>query len=175
MSENWCVRVADRVYGPYPIDRMRSFVDEGRLAPNSMVAPEGERRFIRAGSAPALRPLFVAPGESKRAFGVRDADEPSRSSEPSTSIFLLVFDTVSGAAGRLEKFVRALGPAQRVADNTWAVAAQGTAAGARNAIAPHLNTRETLLVVDASRGRSAWVNYCPETDAKMKRLWREAR
>ncbi len=177
MSQTWRLRVADRTYGPYSYDQLESFVREGRFAPTSMVSSSSERRWRTAGSDPQFRDLFQATAPravKKSVFGQRDIshDEADGKKEPEAATFLLVFDVVSGAAGRIETAVRSLGPAMRVADNVWAVTTTNTAPGVRNALTPQLTEREPVLVVDATRGRSAWHNFCPETDAKLKRLWR---
>ncbi|MEL6365531.1 MAG: hypothetical protein AAFR11_11910 [Pseudomonadota bacterium] len=174
MSQTWRLRVADRIYGPYSYQELEAFAQEGRFAPNSMVAAPFEQRWRTAGSEPVFRELFARrtpAARRKPSFGRRDAAQAVRA-DPDTATFLIVFDVISGAAGRIETAIRSLGKAMRVADNVWAVTCANTAPGVRNTLAQHLSEREPVLVVDATRGRSAWLNFCPETDAKLKQLWR---
>lgn len=95
-AENWCVKVQDKVYGPYTTQQMRKFAHEGRLARWSLVAPAGgqtwrEARseyvfagFFKTPEAPAPAPVLAG-----RSFGKRhdcdntvseDAPESQRAS-----------------------------------------------------------------------------------------------
>ncbi len=47
-ADNWCVRVDDKVYGPYSFHELRKFATQGRLARSSMIAPAGGREWRRA-------------------------------------------------------------------------------------------------------------------------------
>lgn len=166
MSDNWCIKVADRVYGPYTLDQMRQFASEGRLAAQSLVAPAESQSWRHAIREEIFHELFFetrSPAPVKRTVGDQSDDE--------TANFILIFDVVSGAAGRLENAIHKLGPAFRIADNVWTISTTSTAAGVRNAMMPHLQANEPLFVIDASRGRSAWHNYGPESVAKLHKTW----
>ncbi|MEL7488879.1 MAG: GYF domain-containing protein, partial [Pseudomonadota bacterium] len=47
-AENWCVKVNDKVYGPYTSQQLRKFAHEGRLAAWSLIAPAGSRAWRKA-------------------------------------------------------------------------------------------------------------------------------
>lgn len=185
-ADNWCVKVDDRVYGPYTSQQLRSFANEGRLAGWSQVAPAGSRTWRNAKDEPTFSGLFKAPGD--RSFGKRDnavdSGEPAPTKKPKMQVapqpigpsnHLLIFDVVNAAASRVEAAVAALGPAFRVADNVWAVSSDMTATGVRNAIAPYLLPRESIFVVDTTRGRSSWQNFAPELHAKIAAAWTAVR
>ncbi|MEM1381799.1 MAG: GYF domain-containing protein [Pseudomonadota bacterium] len=57
-SDNWCMNVEGKVYGPYSAEQMRGFVEERRLAYHSLVAPAGSRDFRPALQFSELKPLF---------------------------------------------------------------------------------------------------------------------
>lgn len=201
-AENWCVKVQDKVYGPYTTQQMRKFAHEGRLAGWSLVAPAGGRAWREArreivfanffGKAtpepkqPASRSPHKTFGkrsdcehvvnEDKSVSGATAASktaaskskpEPGGESETVDANFVVIFDVVSAAASRVEAAMLSLGPAFRIADNVWHVTCELTAVGVRNAIAPYLRGSESIFVVDATRGRSAWSNYAPEANAKI--------
>lgn len=197
-AENWCLKVKDKVYGPYTTDQMRKFAHEGRLASWSMIAPAGGRAWREARTENAFASFFGAEPPARprgRAFGRRDAWEeeaPGRkrsaayagsaaftgrreSSEPATANFIIIFDVVSAAATRVEAAVMSLGHAFRIADNVWSVTCELTAVGVRNAIAPYLRGSESIFVVDATRGRTSWRNYAPETQAKISAAYLRSR
>jgi hypothetical protein len=47
-SENWCIKVQEKVYGPYTTQQMRKFAHEGRLAAWSLISPAGGRSWREA-------------------------------------------------------------------------------------------------------------------------------
>lgn len=47
-AENWCIKVQEKVYGPYTTQQMRKFANEGRLASWSLVSPAGGRSWREA-------------------------------------------------------------------------------------------------------------------------------
>ena len=184
-ADNWCIKVEEKVYGPYTSQQMRKFAHEGRLAAWSMISPAGGRTWREAKNESAFANFFGEKAGSNtpgaRTFGKRDmsgetegTDKANKtsaskaaSSDPTTANFIVVFDVVSGAASRAEAAVLSLGPAFRIADNTWSVSCELTAVGVRNAVAPYLNPRESLFVIDATRGRTSWQNFAPELHAKI--------
>lgn len=204
-ADNWCVKVEDRVYGPYTSQQLRKFAHEGRFAPWSIIAPAGSRAWREARNETAFALFFGenAPrnGHGRtQAFGKRDfADDlltPDRQAKPSggrqatqrngeraalspaaeprIANFIIVFDIVSAAASRVETAVVSLGPAFRVVENVWALSCELSAVGVRNAITPYLLPRESILVIDATRGRTSWQNFTPEQHAKLAAAWAAA-
>ena len=188
-AENWCVKVDDKIYGPYSTPQMRKFAHEGRLAAWSLISPAGARAWCEAGKEAAFASFFgmereAASPASGAVFGKRSyeydnddvaeqkpepARKPSLPLQADTGVanFIIVFDVVSGAASRVEAAIISLGAAFRIADNVWSVACELTAVGVRNAIAPYLSGRESIFVIDATRGRTSWQNYAPEPHAKI--------
>lgn len=77
-AENWCVKVQDKVYGPYTTQQMRKFAQEGRLARWSLVAPAGGQTWREARSEYVFAGFFKlpeaaapAPASAGRSFGKR--------------------------------------------------------------------------------------------------------
>lgn len=177
-TDNWCIKVAQRVYGPYTQSQMSAFAAEGRLSNQSLVAPAGGKTWREARAYPALADALdgkVKEAAGARAFGKSAADGKSGVlPEGQTANFVVVFDVVSGAASRLAHVLSALGPSFRLTDNVWTVATNQTALGVKNAIAPHLALREPLFVVDCTRGRTAWQNFAPETHSRLTKAWVKA-
>jgi len=187
VAENWCLKVDDKVYGPYTTPQMRKYAHQGRLASWSLISPAGSREWREAHTETIFADFFgcrreTHGGAARPCFGRREnapqhaGEEPVRGPHPKRPLaadpaglanFIIVFDVVSGAASRVEAAVMSLGAGFRIADNVWSVACELTAVGVRNAIAPYLSGRESLFVVDASRGRTSWQNYAPELHAKI--------
>lgn len=191
-ADNWCVKVDDRVYGPYTSQQLKKFAAEGRLAGWSQISPAGSRSWREAKDEPAFSSVFST-SRPQRAFGKRDEtvedvaqQQPRKQTAQSASRqnaatvagpanFIIVFDVVSAAASRVENAIVAIGPAFRLTENVWALSCDMTATGVRNAVAPYLLPRESIFVVDTTRGRSSWQNYAPEMHAKIAAAWTAAR
>ncbi len=196
-ADNWCVKVDERVYGPYSSQQLRKFAHEGRLAAWSLVAPAGSRTWREAREETTFASFFgLEPTRSApvRTFGKRndfldEASEPipTAKTPESTAIsirssakaavetgptnYVIIFDIISAAASRIETAVLSLGPGFRIAENVWTVSCELTAIGVRNALAPYLLPRESIFVIAAARGRTSWQNYAPETHAKLAAAW----
>ncbi|MEM9422312.1 MAG: GYF domain-containing protein [Pseudomonadota bacterium] len=175
-TDNWCIKVADRVYGPYTHDQMATFASEGRLSAQSMVSPAGGKLWREARAYPPLADLIHGTPKQERTFG-----KANHTSENSTVLadgevanFAVIFEMRNGTSARAEEALRTLGTAFRITDNVWILSTTQTASGVKNAIAPHLDIREPLFIVDCSRGRTAWTNFVPELNARLMRAWVKA-
>lgn len=179
-ADNWCLKVDEKIYGPYTSSQLKKFATEGRLAAWSLVSPAGANRWREAQEEQTFAGLFGANSNTKQndnKFGKREANSENTNGKEDpakatgSSNFILIFDVVSAAATRVEAAVLGLGPAFKITENVWTVACEHTAIGVRNAIAPFLLPRESLFIVDATRGRSSWQNYPPEVHAKLSAAW----
>ncbi len=110
-----------------------------------------------------------------RPLGQRRAPAAANEQQVETANLVIIFDVVSGAAGRVETGVRSLGPAFQIADNVWSVSCSLTATGVRNALAPFLRPSETIFVADTTNGGATWQNYAPEVHAKITTAYMRGR
>ena len=172
-TDNWCIKVAERVYGPYSTEQLENFAGQGRLGPKSLVAPAGGKMWRAARQYPNIAEILDSNQREQPAEATPRPADPAPSAEDDTEIanFVVVFDVVSAAASRLEHVIRNLGPAFRMTENVWAISCDQTLMGVKNHIAPHLQAREPLFIVDSTRGKSIWQNFTPEKHAKLTRAW----
>lgn len=207
-ADNWCVKVQGKVFGPYAFQQLERFVEEGRLAERSLIAPAGARDWREASDEPRLMALFQKTANERATrsgrFGRRvpgqddapadlaantntPAMTPTTASGPrraeligqrrgtaraeaaavAEANFVIVFDVVSGAAGRVESGLRGLGAAFMIAENVWSVNCRLTSTGIRNVLSPYLRPYESLFVIDVTNGGATWQNYGPEIHAKI--------
>lgn len=88
LADNWCVKVDERIYGPYSSQQLRKFAHEGRLAAWSLVAPAGSRSWREAREEPTFAAFFGlesirATERSARVFGKRsDIESEERTDAP---------------------------------------------------------------------------------------------
>lgn len=204
-TERWLLKYGDRVYGPYGDDAMRSYIAEGRIVAQSLIAPEGTlpgadawqpaaatapyaEFFGRAVPKPAATPTpastpspaatrepapAAATPQGRSPYGSAKG-QVDRRRQPETANFVVVMDIKARYAGQLEQAIMSLGPAYKLAPNVWCVNTNGTAAGLLNDLSVHIGKTDSMFIVDATRDRTAWHNLGPETDAKIRRVWRRA-
>ncbi|MEM9233307.1 MAG: GYF domain-containing protein [Pseudomonadota bacterium] len=168
---NWCIKVAEKVYGPYTDQQMEAFATEGRLAPRSNVSPAGGTTWREAHNYSSLARLFEkGPKASGPTFGKAGNDDNAHTiPDGAPATIVIIFDTVSATAGRLENEIRALGDGFRITDNVWCITTTLSAVGVKNALVPRLSSREFVYVADTSRGRATWHNTTPEVHARLTR------
>lgn len=143
----------------------------GRFGRRADAAPAAKEDDV----ADAIQSESAAGPRRARALGQRRSGLAANDQQAETANLLIVFDVVSGAAGRVETGVRSLGPAFQVAENVWSVACGLTATGVRNAIAPFLRPNETIFVTDTTNGGATWQNYAPEVHAKITTAYMRGR
>lgn len=173
-TDNWCIKVAERVYGPYSTEQLEEFAEQGRLGPQSLVAPAGGKMWRAARQYPNIAEILSGERQlttTTSRFGRSNESGKDPQDDVSIANFVVVFDVVSGAASRLEHVVRNLGPAFRLTDNVWAVSSDQTIMGIKNLLTPHLQVREPIFIVDCSRGKTAWQNFTPEKHSKLTKAW----
>jgi hypothetical protein len=187
MPASWIVSVAGRAYGPYTDAQMQAFASEGRLAPQSLVAHNGETHFRPAADEPALASLFspvnfstepttpvstatitaIKPGESHSAFGRQDDTE-----NPGVrSHIVIIADMKSRSIDGLEEEIFKLGPAFAFLPQAWLLSSEMSVNAIRNLLVQQLGKLDVLFVVDATRDKAAWFNFGPEADARIRRNW----
>lgn len=179
-TDNWCIKVAERVYGPYTTTQMEDFAAEGRVNAQSLLAPAGGKVWREAQQYPNMADILNGkrrtPTNARSKFGKqKQGAGQAAPEEGQTANFILIFDVTSGSAGRLEHIIRNIGTAFRVCDNVWSVASDQSVMGIKNVLGPHLQIREPIMVIDTSRGRTAWQNFAPETHSKLTKAWTSAR
>jgi hypothetical protein len=148
------VHAQGRAYGPYALDQISAFLQEGRIAPNSLVSrsPDGEQ--IEARQDEALAGLF----SKSRPRGVRDAN-------------LFIFADVHSGAFDLETELRRLGLVATVAPNLWLLRTRLSSAAVRNTLSQTFKVGDKLLVIDSTRDRLAWFNLGPDIDVSLRAVW----
>jgi len=160
------VSVAGRAYGPYTDAQMAAFAAEGRLAPQSLIAPAGESLFRPAGEEPALARLFAPKphAEPRATFGsLRDESESSH--------IVIVADMKSHAAACLEEEIHRLGQACSLLPQIWLLKTEKTVNTVRNRLVQQLGKLDVLFVVDATNNKAAWFNLSAEAEMRIHRVW----
>ena len=91
-ADNWCIKVSEKVYGPYSSQQLRKFAREGRLAGWSLVAPAGSRDWREARNEKTFSQFFGGDaGPAEKSFGRRDEaleeeEEAPKNAKPAESL-----------------------------------------------------------------------------------------
>ena len=164
----WRIKANGREYGPYSLEQMGEFAEEGRLAGHSTVAPEGREMWRQASEYAVLKHLFET---TEQPAATNPAPDFGASSAASPNNFVIVLDLISGNA-QVTRAIQNFGQAYRLETNVWLVRAYETVGGVRNALAPHLQYTDKLFVADMTNNKTAWSNYGPELDSKLNNFYR---
>lgn len=182
LNSSWRINVSGQVYGPYTGQQIKAFASEGRLAPHSIVQ-SGDGPWIAAIDDPVLGQLFVQKQVQKPAapapaqgFGARAAAEPvaGASAEPTSANFVVIADLRSRGSGPFEAAISRLGEVFRLNPLVWLLHTDRTAGTIRNELIQHMGNNDHLVIVDATRGKTAWFNLGPEGDSKIRKVWKRA-
>jgi hypothetical protein len=176
MSASWIVSVEGRSYGPYTDAQMRAFVEEGRIAPQSLVSREGGAELRPAVDEPTLAPLFIYPVLEGSATDPVDGaapfgrqDDYARSGD--TSHVIIIADMKSRSLEGLEEEIYKLGPAVAFLPQVWLLSTDQSVNAIRNVLVQQLGKLDAIFVIDATHDKAAWFNFGPETDARIRRNW----
>jgi hypothetical protein len=188
MSATWTINVGGRAYGPYSLEQMVAFQAEGRLAPHSMVARDGETQPRHASEDTQLAQLFsgaaTPASQSAAQPSTQHADTPTaaarfgrggdtRTTAPAgeRSRYVILSDMKSGSISALEEEIFNFGLAYRFLPQAWILTSEVSLNTIRSELIQKLGKLDILVVIDTSNDKAAWFNFGPEADAKMRRLW----
>lgn len=143
-----------------------------RVAPNYR-SPAEQASDAKAEASIIQEVAPEATGSARPAYGPAKG-QIDRRRQPETANFIVIMDIKARYAGQLEQAIMSLGPAYKLAPNVWCVNTDSTAAGLLNDLSIHIGKTDSMFIVDATRDRTAWHNLGPETDAKIRRVWRRA-
>lgn len=164
IAMSWFVKVEGRVYGPYTGAQMRAFVGEGRVAGHSSVSEQRETGFQDARNVPQLKAWL---DEARRAPGEkRPAPADAR-----TSNFVIVADLSTEGRGGFEAALKDFGEVESITPGVWLLRGASSSAHLRNELSHLLGRDDKLLIVDASRDRTAWFNLGRDADQRIRDMW----
>ena len=184
MSMTWTISVSGRAYGPYALEQMKAFQAEGRLAPHSLVARDGDDQFRHASRDAALSVLFspvpATPqpsAESQHGEAQSGSHKFGREGQTAGGVsgernrYVILSDMKSGSISALEEEIFNFGPAYRFMPQAWIVISEVSLNTIRSELVQKLGKLDTLIVVDTTHDKAAWFNFGPEADTKVRRLW----
>jgi hypothetical protein len=175
----WRINVSGQVYGPYTGHQLKAFALEGRIAPHSIVQAGEQGPWITAIDDPVLGQLFVQRQlPAAQSIGQPSAHsataEGAQASEHQPANFVIVADIRSRASAPFEAAISRMGDHYRLNPLVWLLHTDRSSGTIRNELIQYLGQNDTLFIVDATRGKTAWFNLGPEPDSKIRRVWKRA-
>ncbi len=164
ITMTWFVKVEGRVYGPYTGAQMRAFIAEGRVAAHSIVSDEREGEFAAASQTPQLKAWL---DEARRA----PSEKRPLPADAKTANFIVAAELADDSETAFVAALSEFGDVQPISAGVWILRGAASAAHLRNEMSHLLGKDEKLLVVDASRDRSAWFNLGRDADQRIRDLW----
>ena len=164
ITMTWFVKVEGRVYGPYTGAQMRAFIAEGRVAAHSIVSDERDGEFVSASATPQLKAWL---DEARRA----PTEKRPLPADAKTANFIISAELAEDSRNAFAAALAEFGDVQPISPSLWIMRGAASAAHLRNELSHLLGKDEKLLVVDASRDRSAWFNLGRDADQRIRDLW----
>ncbi|MEO0982863.1 MAG: DUF4339 domain-containing protein [Pseudomonadota bacterium] len=155
----WRVFAKGREHGPFTLGQMRAFAEKGRIGPGALIAAGDGAALIPARDAPELAACF------KRDASGSDAAQ----SEPGN--FVVVAQLSEASEGALIHALNGLGRFADAGRHTFVLRSRVTLAQIQTALQHALTSKDTALIVDASRDRLAWVNQDPGAGTHLRSVW----
>ncbi|MEO1039240.1 MAG: DUF4339 domain-containing protein [Pseudomonadota bacterium] len=161
---SWYVKVDGRVYGPYTAAQMRAFVTEGRVATHSMVSETRDDGWREASHIAQFKAWL---DEARQSPNDKGGDKPQRRS----ANFVIIAEVDDEHRAGFEAALADFGDAEGITSGVWLLRGAASAADLRNELSHLLGREDKLLVVDASRDRTAWFNLGQDADQRIRELW----
>ncbi|GAM99744.1 hypothetical protein U91I_03399 [alpha proteobacterium U9-1i] len=158
-ASHWWVQVRGQAYGPYALDQLHRFVEEGRIRPATPVSDKPEAGWVEARRVPGLLAPLMMPKDTK----ADAADELA-------NVFVSA-ELLSGAWPRFMAAMKGMGSVCDLSPGLWLVRTRFSAGVIRNTLSQTLDRGDRFVVIDATRDRLAWFNLGPEVDVKINQVW----
>lgn len=170
-DQSWSVQIGQQVYGPYSTQKMRGFIEEGRVVAQSLVALHGGKAFAPAASVAEFAGAFVA----KSPAAPDPAPTPTRpAKKPEAGIANFVVILEDKGRADVDNVILNLGRAYKLSRTVWLISTTYSAAAIRNHLTQYLGRADRLFIVDATRDKLAWYNYGTDADARIRSVWHRA-
>ena len=174
MTDSWTINAGGRTYGPYTLERMHAFAEEGRLAAHSLIAPAGNTEWREAQNEPAFATFFGSTPDTSEAVTAPVSETPAVETTNEAAHLTIAVDAKSPAKRKLERAIVSLGPTYKVLSNVWIVSCDQPVNAVRNQLVRELGKRDSLFVVDSTHGKAAWFNFGAKADTSIRRVWQKS-
>ncbi|MEJ0059721.1 MAG: DUF4339 domain-containing protein [Terricaulis sp.] len=159
----WWVQVRGQAYGPYTLDQLARFVEEGRVRPATRISDSPSTGWIEARRVDALMAPLRAAAPNEQPANEGQAAEAA-------NVFVHA-EILSGAWGAFMAALESMGVIADLAPGLWLIRTRFGAGVIRNTLSQTLERGDRFVVIDATRDRLAWFNLGPENDVHIREVW----
>lgn len=153
----WWVQVRGRAFGPYSIEQMARFLNEGRVRPTSLVSHRPDGGWTEARRMMTLR-------------GLRAPTPDGEARVEAANVFVHA-EIISGSWMGFMAALESMGTVCDLAPGLWLVRTKFSSGVIRNTLSQTLERGDRFVVIDATRDRFAWFNLGPEVDVRIGKVW----
>ena len=182
MEVAWYVSAQNQTFGPYSHEQMKSFAQDRRLSPQSLVRMGEQGSFVAAQSHAALVRCFEQNGMKSGDVGGprRTVAQVSEGAAPVATVpadgqasnFVVLVQIRAGSQRDFEVGMKHLGSAFRLNSNVWFLQSERNANTIKMTLSPHVGSQDQLVVVDAARNRLAWHNVAVHDASRLRDVWK---
>ena len=158
----WRVMVKNVVYGPYTLGQIRSFILEDRLAVHSALAEGDGGAFMPAGEHPGLSPVF------REHFATQKAE-----AETIPTNHVVITKTAGDSRNRMLSVLNEIGRFAEVMPGVFLINTTIRTAKLRERLGSVADDADRILIVNADKGRLAWLGLGADTDAHIRAVWQK--
>jgi hypothetical protein len=156
-ATQWWVQVRGRAFGPYSIEQMARFLNEGRVRPTSLVSHQPDGGWTEARRMMTLR-------------GLRAPAAGNDAAAEAANVFVQA-EIVSGSWMAFTAALESMGTLCDLGPGLWLLRTRYSAGVIRNTLSQTLERGDRFVVIDATRDRFAWFNLGPEVDVRISKVW----
>lgn len=158
-TAQWWVQVRGQSYGPYQMEQLHRFVEEGRIRASTPVSDKPEAGWVEARRVPGLLAPLSGP-----------TDATALASTTVANVFVSA-EILTGAWPRFMTALKGLGQICELTPGLWLLRTRFSAGVVRNTLSQTLERGDRFVVIDATRDRLAWFNLGPEVDVRINGVW----
>ena len=176
-QNQWYVQVSGQSYGPYNIDQMRNFIEEGRVISSSLISQDMVQGFAMAAAFPAFAPMLApkpvqSPSLKPQASSNEDYSEPAIASQRAqVTVFLVMAEIRSDNAMHFLQVLQTYGTAQRIGDTVWLLRSDIQLEAIHGALSATLDRSDRLFILDSFANKTAWSNIGADMDKRIRDMW----
>ena len=164
----WHVLTGEDVFGPYTLGQMRSFIREGRVAPDTRVAPREGGPFQRAGEIAKLIPIFDPAAQAAETV----TPDIRTASEADAAYNLVLMTKLTGVrAEALRRIMNEVGDYAEAMPGVFVLRTRTPMKRIRQRIEVVVSTEDQVVLVDASHNRIGFIHLGPEKDVGVRSVW----
>jgi hypothetical protein len=161
---SWFIKVRDVIYGPYSIEKMIQFANEGRVESKTMVSDNREHGFQLANNDPELEYILQNKDHVKKE---RRNTSPQAHGQ-SQRMFILYTRLSDNISMEFGSHLRQFGDPLEPIPGVWLLRTATPADRLRNTLSRELSVHDSLMIFEINPDQAAWFNIGEVEDRQFR-------